>query len=99
MKSGTNSLHRTAYDYIRNETFNANNFFSDQIGQPRNVLKRNQFGGTLGGPIYIPKLVDGRNKLFFSYQGQRQNSIAQQGNVNAYTPAEAQGDFLRRRCL
>lgn len=94
-KSGTNSLHGTAYDYVRNTDFNANDFFSNEIGAPRNVLKRNQFGGTLGGPIFIPKVVDGRNKLFFffAYQGQRQNSVAQSGNVQAYTPLEAQGNF------
>ncbi len=94
-KSGTNSLHGTAYDYVRNEDLNANDFFSNELGKPRNVLKRNQFGGTLGGPILIPKVVDGRNKLFFffSYQGQRQSSIAEQGNVNVFTPLEAQGNF------
>ncbi len=94
-KSGTNSLHGTAYDYVRNEALNANDFFSNELGQPRNILKRNQFGGTIGGPIFIPKVIDGRNKLFFffGYQGQRQNSIAQQGNVNVYTPLEAQGNF------
>ncbi len=94
-KSGTNSLHGTAYDYIRNTDLNANDFFSNERGAPRNVLKRNQFGATVGGPVMIPKLIDGRNRLFFffSYQGQRQNSIAQYQNVPAYTPAEAQGDF------
>ena len=94
-KSGTNSLHGTAYDYVRNTDLNANDFFSNEFGEPRNVLKRNQFGGTIGGPIVIPKVVNGRNKLFFffSYQGQRQNSIAQSGNVPAYTPLQAQGNF------
>ncbi len=94
-KSGTNSLHGTAYDYVRNTDFDANDFFSNELGVPRNVLKRNQFGGTIGGPIYIPKVVDGRNKLFFffAYQGQRQSSIAQAGDVTAYTPAELQGNF------
>src|SRR5690242_4388868 len=92
-KSGTNSLHGTAYDYIRNTDLNANDFFSNELGHPRNDLKRNQFGGTIGGPIYIPKVVDGRNKLFFffAYQGQRQNSVAQYGNVPAYTPAQLTG--------
>ncbi|MBV8833108.1 MAG: TonB-dependent receptor, partial [Acidobacteriaceae bacterium] len=94
-KSGTNSLHGTAYDYLRNTDLNANDFFNNERGAPRNVLKRNQFGGTIGGPIYIPKVVDGRNKLFFffAYQGQRQTSIAQYGAVPAYTPAELTGDF------
>ncbi|MBV9295384.1 MAG: TonB-dependent receptor, partial [Acidobacteriaceae bacterium] len=94
-KSGTNSLHGTAYDYLRNTDLNANDFFSNEMGSRRNVLKRNQFGGTIGGPIYIPKVIDGRNKLFFffAYQGQRQNSIAQYGDVPAYTPAELTGDF------
>jgi outer membrane receptor protein involved in Fe transport len=94
-KSGTNSLHGTAYDYLRNTDLDANDFFSNEIGAPRNVLKRNQFGGTIGGPIIIPKLLDGRNKLFFffAYQGQRQNSISQYGDVTAFTPLEAQGNF------
>ncbi len=94
-KSGTNSVHGTAYDYLRNNALNANDFFSNEQGLPRNVLKRNQFGGTLGGPIFVPKVLDGRNKLFFffSYQGQRQNSIAQAGSTPVYTPLEAQGNF------
>jgi outer membrane receptor protein involved in Fe transport len=94
-KSGSNSLHGTAYDYLRNEDLNANDFFNNENGKPRNVLKRNQFGGTIGGPIMVPHVVDGRNKLFFffSYQGQRQNSIAEDGNIPTYTPLEAQGNF------
>ncbi|MGA8028552.1 MAG: TonB-dependent receptor [Bryobacteraceae bacterium] len=94
-KSGTNSLHGTAYDYVRNTDLNANDFFSNEICAPRNDLKRNQFGGTFGGPIVIPKVLNGRNKLFFffAYQGQRQNSISEFGTVPAFTPAEAQGDF------
>ena len=94
-KSGSNSLHGTAYDYLRNEDLNANDFFNNENGKARNVLKRNQFGGTVGGPIMVPRLLDGRNKLFFffSYQGQRQNSIAENGNIPVYTPQEAQGDF------
>lgn len=94
-KSGSNSLHGSAYDYVRNDALNANDFFSNEIGAPRNVLKRHQFGGTVGGPIFIPKVFDGRNKLFFffSYQGQRQNSVAQDGNIPVLTPLEAGGNF------
>ena len=51
-KSGTNQLHGSAYDFLRNNDLNANSFFNNQQDLPRAVLKRNQFGGTIGGPIY-----------------------------------------------
>ncbi len=94
-KSGTNQLHGTVYDYVRNTDFDANDFFSNQQSQPRAILQRNQYGGTFGGPIVIPHIVNGRNKLFFffSYQGQRQTQVQLEGKVQTYTPAEAQGDF------
>lgn len=94
-KSGTNSLHGTLYDYVRNTAFDANLFFNNEQGLPLSVLKRNQFGGTVGGPIMIPKLLDGRNKLFFffSYEGQRQVQDLSNGKVATFTPAEANGDF------
>jgi len=94
-KSGTNSLHGTLYDYARNDAFDANDFFFNQQGQPRAVLKRQQYGLTIGGPIMIPHLVDGRNKLFFffSYQGQKQSQVTNAGEVQVYTPAEANGNF------
>ncbi len=66
-KSGTNAFHGDAWEYLRNSSLNANDFFLNASGQPRGVLDQNQFGFTLGGPIR-------RNKLFFfgSYQGTRQ---------------------------
>jgi hypothetical protein len=87
-KSGTNQLHGTIYDYVRNTDFDANDFFNNQQGLPRPVLQRNQYGGTLGGPLL-------RNKLFFffSYQGQKQTQAQLEGKVNTFTPAEAQGNF------
>jgi outer membrane receptor protein involved in Fe transport len=94
-KSGTNTLHGTAYDYVRNTDFDANSFFNNQQGLPVGVLKRNQFGGTIGGPIVIPKIVNGRNKVFFffSYEGQRQTSLEALSETTVYTPQEAQGNF------
>ncbi len=58
-------------------------------------MKRNQFGGTINGPIVIPHLVNGHDKLFFSfgYQGQRQNGVLTQDGITVMTPAELQGDF------
>ncbi|HEX4773572.1 MAG TPA: carboxypeptidase regulatory-like domain-containing protein [Bryobacteraceae bacterium] len=94
-KGGSNELHGTAYDYARNDYFDANDFFNNQQGLPRSVLKRQQYGGTIGGPIIIPHVVNGRNKLFFffSYQGQKQTQLQLEGKVSTYTPAQASGDF------
>jgi hypothetical protein len=73
-KSGTNSFHGSAWWFIRNDMFDANQFFLNQSGAPKPALRFNQFGGTFGGPII-------KNKLFFfaSYQGDhfRQTSPAQ----------------------
>ena len=74
-KSGTNSLHGTAYDYARNDFFDANDFFFNQQNIPRAVLKRQQYGLTVGGPIMFrilwmaatscsfSSLIRGRNRL------------------------------------
>ncbi len=88
-KSGTNQFHGTAFDYVRNNYFNANSFFNNQQGLSVPILKRNQFGGTVGGPIIKNKLF-----FFFSYEGQRQTSLdISPGKVSTFTPAEANGDF------
>jgi outer membrane receptor protein involved in Fe transport len=94
-KSGTNQLHGTIYDYVRNTDFDANDFFNNQEGLSRAVLQRNQYGGTFGGPIVIPHIVDGRNKLFFffAFQGQKQTQVQLEGKVQTYTTAEAMGNF------
>ena len=64
-KSGTNILHGTMYDYLRNEALNANSFSNKNAGLRRPILKRNQFGGSLGGPLEIPGLLHGKNRAFF----------------------------------
>jgi hypothetical protein len=72
-RSGTNSLHGTAFDYLRNNFFDANDWFNDYYGKQISALRQNDFGGTLGGPITIPGLYNGRDKSFFftSYEGLR----------------------------
>jgi len=59
------------------------------------VLRRNQFGGTIGGPISLRKLVHGLDRFFFffGYQGQRQNSVLVENALTTYTPAELTEDF------
>jgi hypothetical protein len=72
-RSGTNELHGSAYDYLRNDAFDANDWFNDYYGSPKSALRQNDFGGTLGGPIRIPSLFVGTDKSFFfaSYEGLR----------------------------
>ncbi len=97
IRSGTNSFHGSAYDFVRNNEFNANTFFNNLNGVPVPILKRNQFGATIGGPVLLPKIFNGRNKLFFfvAYQGQRQVSTVVNSNVTTFTPSELTGDFSR----
>jgi hypothetical protein len=94
-KSGTNSWHGSAFEFVRNDDFNANTFFNNENGLSRNVLKRNQYGGTFGGPISIPKLVNGKDRFFFfvGYQGQRLSSQNTTGEGTVFTPAQLNGDF------
>ena len=68
-KSGTNSLHGTAYEFVRNNDFDAKGF--NETSVPR--LDQNQFGYSLGGPVIIPKIYHGRNRTFFfaNYEGLR----------------------------
>lgn len=94
-KSGTNDYHGSAFDFLRNDKLNANSFFNNRNGLPRELLKRNQFGGTAGGPLTIPGLFNGRDRYFFfaSYQGQRQVLTQTTASVTTFTPAELRGDF------
>jgi hypothetical protein len=72
-KSGTNEWHGTGYDYLRNGAFEANDWFNNYFARTEPDLRQNDFGGTLGGPIEIPGLYNGRNRTFFfvSYEGLR----------------------------
>jgi hypothetical protein len=90
-KSGTNQLHGSAFEFIRNNYLDADNFFSTS----KDTLHQNQYGGTLGGPVFIPKLYDGRNKLFFFAAFQRSYSDSSSATQNAYVPTAANlaGDF------
>jgi hypothetical protein len=72
-KSGTNQWHGTVYDYLRNGFFDAQDWFNDYFGVKEPALRQNDFGGTLGGPVRIPHLYNGKDKTFFfvSYEGLR----------------------------
>src|SRR5262249_123978 len=89
-KSGSNQFHGALFEFLRNDKLDARNAFA----QTREVLKRNQFGATFGGPMTIPHVYHGSNKTFFfvSYEGQRQR----EGQVDIRfvpSPAQRNGNF------
>ncbi|MBI4877228.1 MAG: carboxypeptidase regulatory-like domain-containing protein, partial [Acidobacteria bacterium] len=89
-KTGTNGLRGTVYEFLRNDKLDARNFF----GLRRDILKRNQFGASVGGPVFLPKAYDGRKRtfFFFNYEGMRER----QGHVvsrTSPTAAMLNGDF------
>jgi Carboxypeptidase regulatory-like domain len=89
-KSGGSKLHGNIFEYVRNGAFNARNYFASTV----DPLKRNQFGGTLGGPIIIPHLVSGKHTFFF-FGDQKTIIRDQQGGQSAFVPTQANlnGDF------
>ncbi len=74
-KSGTNEFHGSVYEFYRGTVLNANEFFNNATNTDRAPLLRNQFGGTIGGPVRIPWLYNGKNRtfFFFNYEGTRQS--------------------------
>jgi outer membrane receptor protein involved in Fe transport len=90
-KSGSNQLHGTAFEFLRNDAFDAKAPFQSAIPE----LRQNQFGFVLGGPIYIPKVYDGRNKTFFlvNYEGWRIRNGINQDTFNVPDPAQLGGNF------
>ena len=89
-KSGTNSFHGSAWEFLRNSALDARNYFLPTV----NPLRQNQFGVTTGGPVWIPHLYQGRGKtfFFFAYEGFRQSEAAQ-SLVLVPTAAQLGGDF------
>jgi outer membrane receptor protein involved in Fe transport len=83
IKSGTNSIHGTVYEFLRNEKLDARNFFQSDRG----ILKRNQFGGSIGGPVVKDKLF-----YFGDYEGTREHQ-GYSYNILVPTLAQRQGDF------
>ena len=88
VKSGSNQIHGSAFEFLRNRSLDANDYFNIQQGLPRLDLKRNQFGGTFGGRIIKDKAF-----FFVAYQGQRQVQAVPDNSIPVFTPAELTGDF------
>ena len=93
-KGGTNNFHGDAYDLFRNEDMDANSWGNNYFGTPRNLDRQNDYGFTIGGPVWIPHLYDGRNKtfFFFSWEQYRQ-TLGATTTSTVPTQAEIGGDF------
>jgi hypothetical protein len=89
-KSGTNDLHGSIYEFARNTSFDARNFFDPSVAP----IHRNQFGGALGGPVVFPGVYDGHDRTFFfvAYEGLREHRNFYD-NFLVPTAAERQGSF------
>ena len=94
IRSGTNQLHGSLYEFFRNDKLDANDFFLNRAGQARPKLTFNQYGFATGGPVCIPRVYDGRDKTFFfvNFEGFRQR-LAQALTTTVPTAAQLAGDF------
>jgi hypothetical protein len=100
MKSGTNQFHGAAYEFLRNSAMDAENYFlnfelaATEQRKKKNAFRRNQFGLFTSGPVLIPKIFNGRNRTFwsFNYEGRRE---MMENPVTTWLPTAAMknGDF------
>jgi hypothetical protein len=95
LKSGTNSIHGQAWDFFQTPGLGANLFFNNAKGQAKAIMRLQRWGATLNGPVYIPKVVNGKNKLFFmfGYEGLKSFDPTPFGVSAVPTDAERAGNF------
>ncbi|MDZ7638327.1 MAG: hypothetical protein U5J83_08780 [Bryobacterales bacterium] len=102
-KSGTNELHGSLYEFLRNDSLDARNAFATQpdprTGRIKQVLRYNQYGGTVGGPVFVPKFYDGRNRtfFFFGYEQWRWRASGSPRLGTVATALERSGNFSDTR--
>ncbi len=94
-KSGGNDFHGSAYEFLRNNDLDANNFFNNRAKIAIPIYKQNDFGASVGGPVLVPKLYNGKNKtfFFFSYEAFRNRAGATGFSQTIPTPEMYTGDF------
>ena len=102
-KQGTNAFHGSVYEFFQNSALNANSFFNNARGVPRPVYRFNQYGVSAGGPVWMPKIFNGKNRVFwmFAWEGLHDsdpaNSPRETSNpvnfATVPTEAERRGDF------
>jgi hypothetical protein len=94
-KSGSSDIHGSGYWYHRHDDLNANSWINNAKGIPRSLFRYNDPGYTVGGPVYIPKLLPLRNRLFFFWSEEFQEQLAPNTvrNIQVPTALERQGNF------
>jgi hypothetical protein len=93
-KNGTNQFHGTAYEMARNNALAWNDYFSSKEGVPIAPIRYNQWGGSVGGPIILPKIYNGRDRTFFFFDFEHINSDFPLVSYSTFpTMAERAGDF------
>jgi hypothetical protein len=101
LRNGSNDLHGTLYEFVRNDVLSANDFFLNRAGQGRDALRYNRYGGSLGGLLVLPRFgeggrrtVSGRQRFFFffAYEGLK-DAFPEPGQFTVPTLAERNGDF------
>ncbi|HKE23353.1 MAG TPA: carboxypeptidase regulatory-like domain-containing protein [Bryobacteraceae bacterium] len=93
-KQGTNNYHGSLYEFNQTSALSANQFFLNAAGQQQSVTRSNQYGGTIGGPVRLPKVFNGKDKVFFflAYEGFKDSSPGVSTSA-VPTAAERAGDF------
>ena len=93
-KSGANAIHGSAYEFIRNDYFDADGYYNDLKHIPITKYRYNDFGASFGGPVYIPKIYNGRDKTFFFISEEALREVTYTtGSAIVPTAAERGGDF------
>ncbi len=94
VRSGTNELHGSLYEFVRNDVLAANTFFFNREGRERQPRRYNRFGGTVGGPVFLPKIYKGRDRTFFFTSYERIRPITPSlETLTVPTEAFRSGDF------
>ena len=94
VRSGTNDLHASGWEFTRPGSLVANDFFLKRVGQTPTSLSVHRFGGAVGGPVFVPKVYNGRNRTFFFFAYENMRSDQPNGSVMTVpSAANRQGDF------
>ena len=101
LKSGTNQFHGTAFEFLRNDVLDAENYFQNYFNapgaarRPKDELRQNQYGGVFSGPVWIPKIYNGRDKTFFmfDYEARKRRQPGGVGTANVPSAAFREGDL------